>query len=90
MFDNFFQNRPIDEIMWKDIVELERPQMIIWYMRVARRIPKATNTCSENKCNAYCFSIAPTVAQTHLIVTLYVHRVSCLSRTVPWRSMSIA
>ena len=33
--------------MWKTIVEGDRPQMIIWRMRIARWIPKATNTPLE-------------------------------------------
>jgi hypothetical protein len=32
---------------WKKIVELDRPQMKIWRMRIAYGIPKATNTRSE-------------------------------------------
>ena len=32
--------------MWKNIVEPDRPQMRIWFMRIARRIPKDTNTHS--------------------------------------------
>jgi len=30
----FSQNRAVHEIMWKNIVEPERPQMTIWLMRV--------------------------------------------------------
>ena len=33
--------------MWKNIVELDRPQLKIWRMRIACWIPKATNTYSE-------------------------------------------
>jgi hypothetical protein len=33
--------------MRKNIVELDRPQMIVWRMRIPYRIPKATNTHSE-------------------------------------------
>jgi len=33
--------------MWKNIVEPEGPQIIIWRMRIACRIPKATDTHSE-------------------------------------------
>jgi len=47
VFYNFFcfsfENRAIYEIMWKNIVERGRPQMIIWRMRIACWIPKATN-----------------------------------------------
>ena len=34
-------------IMWKNTLKPGRPQMIIWRMRIARWIPKATNTYSE-------------------------------------------
>ena len=44
---NFFKNRAVFEIMWKNIVLPDRPQMTIWRMRIACRIPKATNTHSE-------------------------------------------
>jgi hypothetical protein len=33
--------------MWKNIVQPERPHMTIWRMRIACRIPKATDTNSE-------------------------------------------
>ena len=41
------QNRVVYEIMWKNIVELDRPQMTIWRMQIACCIPKTTNTPSE-------------------------------------------
>ena len=41
------ENRAVYERMWKNIVERGRPQMAIWRMRIACRIPKATNTQSE-------------------------------------------
>jgi hypothetical protein len=46
MFNNFFfsENRAFREIMWKNIVQPDRPQMTIWRMRNACWIPKATNT----------------------------------------------
>jgi len=34
-------------VRWKNIVEPDRPQMIIWCMHIACWIPKATNTYSE-------------------------------------------
>ena len=43
----FFDNRGVYEIMWKNIIELGRPQMTIWRMRIACWIHKATNTHSE-------------------------------------------
>ena len=42
-----FEIRAVYEIMWKIIVQRDRPQMAIWRMRVACWIPKATNTHSE-------------------------------------------
>jgi hypothetical protein len=33
--------------MWENIVELDRPQMTVWRMRIPCRIPKAANTHSE-------------------------------------------
>ena len=36
------------EIMWKNVVELGRPQMTIWCMCIACRILKATKTHTQN------------------------------------------
>jgi hypothetical protein len=47
MFDNFHFNFAVYEIMWKNITGLDRPQITIQHMRIARSIPKATNTHSE-------------------------------------------
>ena len=48
IFNNFFsENRAVFEIMWKIVVEVERPQMKILCMRVTFSIPKATFTHSE-------------------------------------------
>ena len=35
------------EIMWENVVDPERQRMRAWRMRIARCIPKATNTQSE-------------------------------------------
>ena len=43
----FVENRAVYEIMWKNIVEPDMPQMAIWRMRIACWIPKTTNTHSE-------------------------------------------
>jgi hypothetical protein len=43
----FSENRDIYEIMWTNIAERGRPQMMIWRMRIAYRVPKATDTHSE-------------------------------------------
>jgi hypothetical protein len=44
---NFFRNSAVYEVMWKNVVDFDRPQMIIWLMRIAFWIPEATNTQSE-------------------------------------------
>ena len=43
----FLENRAVYEIMWKVIVETDRPQMTMWHKRIGCWIPKATNTNSE-------------------------------------------
>jgi hypothetical protein len=49
MFSNFFfKSRTVYEIMWKNIVQPDRPQLTIWRMRIVCWVPKATNTQSEN------------------------------------------
>jgi hypothetical protein len=40
----FFENSAVDEKMWKNTVEPDRPQMTIWPMSIACRITKATHT----------------------------------------------
>jgi len=48
VFNDFFsENHAVYEIMWKNIVERDRPQMTIWCMRIACWITKATDTNSE-------------------------------------------
>ena len=39
----FFGNYAVYEIMSKYVVERGRPQMILWFMRIACWVPKATN-----------------------------------------------
>ena len=73
----FFENLAGYEIMWKNTVEPDRPQMTIWRVRVACCIPKATDTLRIS--NTYGFSIATVVIRTRCSVTLYVHCLSCSS-----------
>jgi len=42
----FFENHAACEIMWKNTAKAERPQIIIWRMRIACWIPKFINTLS--------------------------------------------
>jgi len=47
MFKHFFFNLAIYEIMWRNIVELDRPCMAIWRMYIACGLTKARDTHSE-------------------------------------------
>jgi hypothetical protein len=49
-FSNFFspENPAVYEIMSKNILEVGRPRMTIWLMRIACWMPKATDTHSVN------------------------------------------
>jgi hypothetical protein len=71
----FLENRVVYEIMWRNGVQLSRPQITIWGMRIACWIPKATNTHPE--CNIYCFFTTKIVERGRLNVTLYVHCLCC-------------
>jgi hypothetical protein len=43
----FFENHAVYDILWKNIIEADRPQVTIWRMRIACWIPNATDTHSE-------------------------------------------
>jgi hypothetical protein len=48
VFNSFyFENHAVCEIMWKNMVEPDRPQMTIWRMRIAWWLPEATDIHSE-------------------------------------------
>jgi hypothetical protein len=48
MFNNFFpQNRAVYEIVWKYVVEPDRPHMTMWRMRFACWMTNAADTHSE-------------------------------------------
>ena len=44
LFLSFFANHAVYEIMWKNFVQLGRPQMTIWRTHIVCWVPKATNT----------------------------------------------
>ena len=71
MFNNFFpENRGVCEVMFKHILEPDKPQMTMWRMRFACWIYKAKDI---QIINTYCFSTATVVTRTHLNVTcLYI------------------
>ena len=68
----FFLNRAVYEIMWKNIVEPDRPQITIWHMRHFMLDTEGYKQALKI-CNNYWFSTATIVARTRLSVTLYVH-----------------
>jgi hypothetical protein len=45
--DFFFRYRAVYDTMWRNAIEPDRSQMIMWRMRIADWICKATNTRSE-------------------------------------------
>jgi hypothetical protein len=69
------QNCAVYEIMWKNIVQSDRPQMTIWRIRNACWIRTATNTVRV--CNTFCLSTATTVVRRSLNVALCVHHMPC-------------
>jgi hypothetical protein len=78
MFNNFlFENYTVYGIMWKNTLELDRPQTTTWRMHIACWIPKATNTHTHRLCDTHCFSTVTVVARTRLYVTLHAHCLHC-------------
>ena len=59
------------EMMWKNVVELDRPQITVWHMCIACWISKATNTSFEYVI-LFCFSMATMVACVHLYIVLCI------------------
>ena len=77
MSNNFFfpENHAVLEVVWKNIVGADTPQVAILRMRIVCSIPKATNTHSI--CNTYWFFTVTLVARTRPSVTSYVPGLSC-------------
>jgi hypothetical protein len=75
--DIFYKNRAVCEIMWKNAVQLNRPQMIMWHMHFACWITKATETHLE-----YVILVAVYRQQwlqehtSNLLYTYFTHHVS--------------
>jgi len=85
IFSNFFLffNKPaVCEIMWKNIVEPDRPKIKIRRMRIAFWTHKDKNTHSQYV-TFIAFSTPTIVTRTRLTVTLYVHRLSCYNLLKP-------
>jgi hypothetical protein len=75
LLNNFFP-----KVVWKNMVEADRPQMTIWRMRFACWVTKATDTRSE-----YAILIAfprqQWLRERASMLRLYVHCLSCLDLT---------
>jgi hypothetical protein len=71
-FHFFLENRVVYKIMWKDVMEPDKPQMKMWHMDISCCIAKATSTLSESV--AYCCSTGAVVARTRLNLTLQLRR----------------
>ena len=77
VFSKFVENRTVCEIMWKNTVQPDRPQMTIWRMRFACWIPRPTDTPWKYVI-FYHISTATVVTRTWLDSTVYTHHHSCL------------
>jgi len=93
VLNNFiFENLAVYEIMWKNIVERGRPQMIVWCTDIACWVVRATDkqtykqtnkqihthTHTHRFCNIHFFPPTTTVARKPLNVTSYARWLSCL------------
>jgi len=64
------------QIMWEKIVERGMPQMVVWRMRIACCISKATNTHSEYVMLVV-FPLQQWLHERASMLRLYVHCLSC-------------
>jgi hypothetical protein len=69
----FFENRAVYEIMSKHEVELERPQVTLWHMRVACWISKTT--CAQAHAPAYPHPHRHT--HPSICASVHTHQQSC-------------
>jgi hypothetical protein len=74
---NVFENRVVYEVMWRNAVDTDRPQMTAWRMPIACWITVATNTLRI--CNTPCFFTTTMVARTLPHVTLYAQHIAWLA-----------
>ena len=78
---NFSENGAVYEIMWKNGVEPERPQVTTFRMRIACWVPKATNTHSVYGILFHCNNDYTNAHQCYVIRTLPL--LSVLSEYLP-------
>ena len=69
---HIFEHLDVYETICENVVDPPRPQVTIWLMLIACRIPKVTNTHSEYVRKTYFSATARMVTRTPLNVRLYV------------------
>jgi len=79
MFEHFFS-----KVASENTIEADRPQVTIWHIRIAFRIPKTTNTRSEYV-TLIVFPLQQWSSERASMLTLYVR---CLSGSVQWDSQT--
>ena len=78
MFRNLFpENRAVHEIMWKNVVQPDRPQMTTQYGAYALHATGLKLQTHSEYVN-YCFSTATMVTRTRLFVTFATRTLSDL------------
>jgi len=70
----FPENRVVHDVMWKNMVQPDRPQMTITYSACAS---SAGYLKPQTHTHTYSFSTATMVTRTRLNITLYVQCLSC-------------
>ena len=77
----FFENRVVYEIMWSIIVDMDRPQMIIWATRIECWITKAIHTHTRARARSQYVTLFSFPLQQYLhesaSMLLYTY-ISCL------------
>jgi uncharacterized membrane protein YbaN (DUF454 family) len=76
----FFQNLVVYDIMWENIVELERQWMTIWLMRVAFWLTKRTDTHKKMQ-YALLFHCKNDKPKRISMLRLYIHFLCYLYKT---------
>jgi hypothetical protein len=71
----FFENRAVYEIMWKNILEADRPQMTMVHAHCM--LDNQGYKHILGICNTYSFPKAKMITRTRLNMTLYVHCLPC-------------
>ena len=72
----FFENRAFYEIMWKNTVEQDRPQMTVWRKSIACWITRAINKLII--CNTCCLSTGKKMFAVARLTVRYTY-INCMS-----------